>query len=116
MNRASSTKNERAGRRGRDMISQKETDRQTKKVGRSTVMRDLKILNSSLRGEGLVLHIGNPSSQVLHRRDEPPNCLALKTNGNYIQENYRTVEGGKLLLKGSHADSLIPGHSTKTPV
>lgn len=34
------------------------------------------------------------------QRDEPPKCLTLKTSGDYIQENHRTVVNRELTLKG----------------
>ena len=38
----------------------------------------------------------------------------LKTNGEYVQENYRITGKENLLLKGSWEDSLNPKHSVKT--
>lgn len=39
-------------------------------------------------------------TSFLHRRDKPPKQQALKSNANYIRENYKTVENGKSVLKG----------------
>ena len=60
----------------------------------STIGRVLRIWNFSLRSEGSMLYIRH-ANQRFWAEDEPPNCLALKTSGDYIQENYRTVGNGE---------------------
>lgn len=53
-------------------------------------------------------------TQVLHQKDEPPKC---KTNGDYSQENRRTIGNKQPALKElTPANSLAPGPSTKAAV
>ena len=66
----------------------------------------MKVRILSLRREGSKLHVRCPNPVILHRRDEAPKHLALKTNGEDIQESHRATGDGNLLLKGLHVDSL----------
>lgn len=54
-----------------------------------------------------------PNLRSCTAKMSPAKCLALKTNGDYIQENYRTIGDHKLLLMSSHEDSLTLGQSAK---
>lgn len=42
----------------------------------------------------------HPNPQILHRRDETLERLALRTKQGYIQVNHGTVENGATTLKG----------------
>lgn len=61
-------------------------------------------------------HTSDPSSSVLHQRDEPLKCLILKTNEYYVQGKHRAVGKKTLLSKGPHADLLILGQCKNTAV
>ena len=39
-------------------------------------------------------------SRVLHREDEPPECVTLKTRGSYVQESWRAIGNRDSALKG----------------
>lgn len=58
-----------------------------------------KIQKFSPRGKWSVLHIWNTHPQILPGGDELPECLALKTNRDYFQEN-RGNQLRKLVFKG----------------
>lgn len=47
-----------------------------------------------------VFPIRHPNLWKLQWRDEPPRCLALKTNEAYVQEAERAVWNGDISFKG----------------
>lgn len=51
----------------------------------------------------------------MRRRNQFLKHPPLKTNGEYVQENYRITGNGKPAIKGLMEDSLNPKHSVKTP-
>lgn len=115
MNRASTTKGRKDSiemvRGGRDTILPKIThctfnDPQSRSLS--------KIWKFSL-SEGFVYWAPKTLRSWMRERS-PLNARLLKTNRDYIQENHGTIGNGELALKGSCADSLTQGHSTKTPI
>lgn len=50
--------------------------------------------------QDIELHIKHPKPFILHRRDKSPIHWALKIKGDYVQENYKTVENPKPALTG----------------
>lgn len=58
-------------------------------------------------------HIKHPNPWVQHYRDKSPKCVALKTNGGFVEENHRTIGNRKPMFKRITYDSLPLGPSTK---
>lgn len=71
------------------------------------------IRNIPLKREDSVPHIKHPNPWVQHYRDKSPKCVALKTNGGFVQENRRTIGNRKPMFKRITYDSLPLGPSTK---
>ena len=67
----------------------------------------------SLSCEGFRFHVSHCNPQILCRRDKPLKYLTLKTNGNYVQENYRTRGSGKLSLNASVVKLTQPQNQCK---
>lgn len=74
-----------------------------------------KILNFTLRSEDLYVTLGTPTlrSSV---KETNSKCWALKTNGDYVQENHRSVGKGRHSLKGFMHRHTPQELSTKMPI
>ena len=67
-----------------------------------------------LGGEDSSSTSGTPTPRSC-TRERSPQQLALKTNAEYAQENYRTAGKGKPALKGLSTDSYHPKTNMRTP-
>lgn len=74
----------------------------------------LAIRKFSIKSKRFELQTRHANTQILHRRDEPLKYLALKTNQEYIQENYRPVAKEKPTLKGLAHRLTRPGNECKS--
>lgn len=95
---ASTTKDKRdaLGKRSREVLLPKPLP----EAWQPTVRGISKVWNFSLKSQGFDLHIMYSNAWVLHCRDKPPKYLALKTNGEHIQENHKTIGNRESTFKG----------------
>lgn len=73
----------------------------------------------SLRFKGFKCHITHPRPWNLHKKDEPPKCLALKTSRACVWENQTALENQASAFKGlmhrlTHSESQCRGSSLKS--
>ena len=116
MNRASTTKVKRTvlkHRRGRGMVLPKDTHTHTHTHPSCDILHQ----RGSQRYQSFPWGTRGLScaSQTLDPAQErwTPKQLALKTNGNYVQENYRTRGSGKLSLNASVVKLIQPQNQHK---
>lgn len=121
MNRASTTRDKKdsikTGRRDKDTVTPKKQKQKSRPTRGNPQLGGIpKIQNFILKSEGFMLPTKYFNPSILHQRNSPPKGQALKTTGDYAQENHRTVGNRETSLKGFMWRLSYPKTQHKTSI